>query len=50
MIKNLYMSEKKSVNFLRECGLHLTERVQWLKNIFIHHAVGKRRKLPTLAE
>jgi 2-polyprenylphenol 6-hydroxylase len=48
-IKCLFASEKKSIQTLRSMGLTLTNRFNWIKNMFIRHAVGDRRGLPRIA-
>lgn len=49
MIKNLFASEKKSIQTLRSLGLNTTNRMKWIKNCFVRHAVGEREGLPTCA-
>ncbi len=49
-IKKIFASEKKSLRDLRAFGLNFSNRVQWIKNIFIQHAVGNRDGLPILAK
>lgn len=50
MIKNLFASEKKSIQTLRSLGLNATNRMKWIKNCFTRHAVGEREGLPTWAK
>lgn len=49
VIKQLFASDKPSVQSLRSFGLDVTNRMQWIKNIFTSHAVGDRDGLPLLA-
>ncbi len=49
VIKNVFDSDKKSVQRLRSFGLNTINRAQWIKNIFTRHAVGDRNGLPQLA-
>lgn len=49
MIKNLFASEKKSIQTMRSLGLNATHRMKWIKNCFARHAVGDRGGLPSFA-
>lgn len=50
VIKQLFASDKQSVQSLRSFGLDMTNKMQWIKNIFTRHAVGDRDDLPKLAK
>lgn len=47
-IKHLFASEKTSIKYLRSVGLTAVDRLSWIKNIFIRHAVGDRGDLPRI--
>jgi 2-octaprenylphenol hydroxylase len=49
LIKNLFSSDKKSIQNLRSFGLNTVNHLKWMKNIFVRHAVGERNDLPSLA-
>ena len=49
LIKSLFASEGKSVQQLRSFGLKMTNQIDFIKNIFTRHAVGRRNDLPYLA-
>lgn len=49
VIKNLFASEKYTIQMLRSHGLNLTNDLPVIRNIFTSHAVGDRNGLPTLA-
>ncbi|MBX3708680.1 MAG: UbiH/UbiF/VisC/COQ6 family ubiquinone biosynthesis hydroxylase [Gammaproteobacteria bacterium] len=49
VIKNLFASNKKSIQQLRSLGLKTTHQVKWMKNLFTRHAVGNRNGLPFLS-
>ena len=48
-IKNIFASDKKSIQQLRSFGLTFTNKMPWMKNMFIRHAVGDRKGLPKMA-
>lgn len=50
IIKQVFVSDKKSVQQLRSCGLNTVNRIKWLKNVFARHAIGSRSGLPSLAK
>lgn len=49
-IKNLFASDKKSIQTLRSYGLQITNKLNPIKNQFTRHAVGAREGLPSLAK
>lgn len=49
LIKNLFASDKKSIQQLRALGLTMTNRIPIVKRWFARYAVGNREDLPTLA-
>ena len=42
VLKQLFVSDKKSIQIVRSLGLNLTNQSRWLKNMFTRHAVGIR--------
>ena len=48
-LNTLFATEKSSIISLRGLGIHLTNQIPWVKNIFIRYAVGLQDNLPTLA-
>ena len=50
MIKNMFASDQHLMKVLRSKGLNAVNHMAWIKKIFIHHAVGNRIALPTLAQ
>jgi 2-octaprenylphenol hydroxylase len=49
MIKNLFASDAKSVKVLRNAGLNLTNKTDFVKKFFAEYAAGNRNDLPELA-
>lgn len=49
-LKKLFAQDHLSVKSLLSFGLNTTDRLAWLKNIFIRHAVGDRNGLPEMAK
>lgn len=49
MLKNLFESDKTVVQNFRAVGMNLTNKINWLKRIFVTHAVGDRAGLPKIA-
>lgn len=49
MLKNLFASESKSVRYLRNSGLSITNKLSYVKNFFTSYALGLREGLPKLA-
>lgn len=49
VLKNIFESDKKTIQNFRSIGMNLTNQTNWFKKIFITHAVGNRFGLPKLA-
>lgn len=49
-LKHLFASELKSIQYLRNAGLSITNKMAFLKECIASHALGKRQDLPVLAQ
>lgn len=49
LLKQLFESEQQTTQRIRSCGINLTNRMRWIKNYFMRHAVGDRNGLPIIA-
>jgi 2-octaprenylphenol hydroxylase len=49
LLKQLFASEHQAIQLIRSCGTNLTNRMHWIKNYFMRHAVGDRNGLPIIA-
>jgi 2-octaprenylphenol hydroxylase len=49
MIKNVFASDAKPVKVLRNAGLNLTNKTDFVKKFFAEYAAGNRNDLPELA-
>lgn len=50
IIKNLFASDKKTLQLFRSFGLKISNNVQFIKKYFIQQACGIRKNLPELAK
>lgn len=50
LLKSLFASDQVSLQGVRALGLNLTNKLTFIKNSFMRHAVGNRGNLPNLAE
>jgi len=46
----LFSNTQPVLKVARNNGLNITDRLPWLKNLFMRHAMGNQRELPSLAQ
>lgn len=49
LLNQLFTNSRPSLQYIRSFGLNMTNHTRFIKNIFMHHAVGNRDGLPEVA-